>query len=150
MLRRFDRARQRIMADATDPSEDQQRIVAAALEVLDEVGLQELSLRKLAAKLDFKAPALYWHFKNKETLIDFMAEAILQSAFSDLQPRRQDEAWQDWLIMVCKRLRNVMREHRDGARVIAGAHLYPAVTLLKIFEVSMDLVSASFCAYSVT
>lgn len=140
---RFERARQRILKDYSDPSADQKRIIDAALELLDEVGLQELSLRKLADKLDLKAPALYWHFKNKEALIDYMAEAILQATFHDLQPRADDEPWQDWLLGICKRLRKAMLHRRDGARVIAGAHMYPAVTLMRLFETSMQsLMSA--------
>src|SRR5262249_47588309 len=36
-----------------------------------------------------------------------------------------------------------LRSHRDGARVVAGAHLYPAITLVHLFEVSMQsLMSA--------
>lgn len=135
---RFIRARQRIIADRTDPNDDQQRIILAALDLLDELGLSELSLRKLATKLDLKAPALYWHFRNKEALIDYMAEAILQSEFKEFQPRPDEVAWQDWLVDICKRLRKAMKSRRDGARIVAGAHLYPAVTLIKIFEVAQE------------
>lgn len=90
-----------------------------------------------------QAPALYWYFKNKEELIDHMAETILANEFFDLTPRTNDESWQEWLIDVCKRLRSAMLAHRDGARVVAGAHLYPAITLVRLFEVSMEsLLSA--------
>lgn len=140
---RFAHARQRILADEGHPNEDQQRIISAALALLDEVGLSDLSLRKLATKLDRKAPALYWHFENKEALIDYMAEAILQAEFHDLTPRRDDEPWQDWLVQTCSRLRNAMRAHRDGARVVAGAHLYPAITLIRLFEVSMQSLTSA-------
>ena len=140
---RFARARQRLMADESHPNEDQQRIITAALALLDEVGFNDLSLRKLASKLDRKAPALYWHFANKEALIDYMAEAILKAEFHDLTPRQDDEPWQDWLVHTCSRLRQAMRTHRDGARVVAGAHLFPAITLMHLFEVSMQsLMSA--------
>jgi TetR/AcrR family transcriptional regulator, tetracycline repressor protein len=135
---RFARARQRIMDDRIEPSDDQQRIIAAALELLDEVGLNELSLRKLATKLDLKAPALYWYFKSKGTLIDYMAEAILQSEFKNITPRAGDTPWQDWLVNVCQRLRKAMHSRRDGARIVAGAHLFPAVTLLKVFEATQE------------
>lgn len=141
--RRFARARQHLGMDATEPSDDQRRIVAAALELLDEVGLNDLSLRKLAAKLDLKAPALYWHFKNKEALIDYMAEAILSEEFAELAPRAEEESWQDWLITMCQRLRRAMLAHRDGARIVAGAHLYPAVTLMRLFEVSMQSLTSA-------
>jgi TetR/AcrR family tetracycline transcriptional repressor len=140
---RFMRTRQRIMAGNDDPSDDQQRIIMAALELLDEVGLNELSLRKLAAKLDLKAPALYWHFKNKGVLIDYMAEAILQTEFKYVTPRPEEMPWQDWMVDISKSLRQAMHSRRDGARIVAGAHLYPAVTLLRIYEETQDsLISA--------
>jgi len=141
--RQFERVRERIEKKYGDPSVSQQRIIDAALELLDEDGLNSLSLRKLAARLDMQAPALYWHFKNKEVLIDYMAEAILQSEFRELTPMRPDEAWQDWLVNVCQRLRSAMRSRRDGARVVAGAHLYPAVTLIKLFEVGMQSLTSA-------
>jgi TetR/AcrR family tetracycline transcriptional repressor len=135
---RFQRARQRLMSTESVPSEDQQRIVLAALDLLDEVGLNDLSLRKLATKLDLKAPALYWYFKNKGELIDYMAEAILQTEFKHLEPCPADASWQDWLVEICKRLRSAMHSRRDGARIVAGAHLYPAVTLIRLFEVTQE------------
>jgi TetR/AcrR family tetracycline transcriptional repressor len=115
----------------------QAEIVAAALILLDKEGLTSLSLRKLATVLDMQAPGLYWYFKNKEMLIDYLAEEILNKDFKDLQPRLDNEPWQDWLSATMNRLRKAMLAHKDGARVVAGAHLYPAVTLAKIFELAI-------------
>jgi TetR/AcrR family tetracycline transcriptional repressor len=135
---RFDRIRERLGAKSDQPNVTQQRIIDEALQLLDEEGLNNLSLRKLAARLDMQAPALYWHFKSKEALIDYMAEAILRTEFDNLQPRQPDETWQDWMIQICIRLRKAMLARRDGGRVVAGAHLYPAVTLMKLAEVAME------------
>src|SRR5215217_5701271 len=60
---------------------DRQRITEAAVELLNEVGLAELTTRKLAAKLGVQSPTLYWHVSNKETLLDLVAEAICADAF---------------------------------------------------------------------
>lgn len=135
---RFERARRRLAPDENMPSSDQIRIISAALELLDEAGLNNLSLRKLADKLDLRAPALYWYFKNKEVLIDYMAEAILRKEFQEIHPCTSDEQWQEWLIVLCHRLRKAMMSHRDGARIIAGARLDRTITLMKIFEVSLQ------------
>jgi TetR/AcrR family tetracycline transcriptional repressor len=115
----------------------QEQIIAAAMALLDEEGLNSLSLRKLATKLDMQAPGLYWHFKNKELLIDYLAEEILKAEFDDLQPKTEEETWQEWLTSAMERLRKVMLAHTDGARVVAGAHPYPVITLGKIFETSL-------------
>ena len=50
-------------------------IVAAGLEILDNYGLEDLSMRRLAQLLDVKASALYWHVANKQTLLAAMADA---------------------------------------------------------------------------
>ncbi|MFD1676769.1 TetR family transcriptional regulator [Alicyclobacillus fodiniaquatilis] len=98
-------------------------IVDEALKLLNESGIDRVSLRELAKRLGVKAPTLYWHVKNKAALINEMAERILQSEFHDLQARGSDEAWQTWLMDVFNRLRRAMRAYTDGGRVVAGAHL---------------------------
>ena len=40
-------------------------VVTTALELLDEVGIDGLTMRRLAQALDVQAPSLYWHFANK-------------------------------------------------------------------------------------
>ena len=42
-----------------------EKAVEVALELVDEVGLDGLTLRKLADRLDVKAPALYWHSRRR-------------------------------------------------------------------------------------
>jgi TetR/AcrR family tetracycline transcriptional repressor len=139
---RFDRKQQHLSHQL---NRKQEEIIATAMQLLDADGLTSLSLRKLATKLDMQAPGLYWHFKNKGMLIDYLAEQILQEAFNDLQARKENESWQDWLNQIMHRLRSVMLNHTDGARVVAGAHLFPAITLGKLFEISVSsLRSAGF------
>jgi TetR/AcrR family tetracycline transcriptional repressor len=124
-------------------SPKQEQIIAAALEHLAEGGLNELSLRDIAKKLDIKAPALYWYFKSKSELIDYMAEAMLSLEFNGAKPRNDSEAWQDWLTVHMGKLRKAMLAYPDGGRVVAGAHMYPARTLAQIFEDSaLSLTSA--------
>lgn len=134
---RFDRIQRKLEHTIDNPSDAQQRIIESALELLKQEGLEGLTQRKLATTLNMKAPALYWHFKNKEVLVDYLAEAILDKEFHDLQPKTDDESWQNWLINHMLHLRKAMLAYTDGARVVAGAHLYPAVTLAKSLEYSL-------------
>jgi TetR/AcrR family tetracycline transcriptional repressor len=138
MDERFDRLRERLQEAAAEPSDQQQRIVEAALELLKKDGLNNLSLREIAKRLGLQAPALYWYFKSKDALVDYMAEAILQKGFKDPQTRQADESWQDWLTEHMKRLRQAMLAYPDGARVVAGSHIYPAVTLGEVFESALE------------
>ncbi|MDW5564209.1 MAG: TetR/AcrR family transcriptional regulator C-terminal domain-containing protein [Methanomassiliicoccus sp.] len=96
--------------------------IRAALEVLDEEGLDNVTLRKIASKIGIQAPTLYWHFKNKSDLIDDMAEAILKDGgMYDLQPPKDKNAWTEWLTQTAHTLRRAMLSHRDGGRIVAGA-----------------------------
>src|ERR1700742_1611977 len=53
------------------------KVVSAALRLLDEVGRDGLTTRRLAEDLGVRGPALYWHFENKQALTDAMAYQIL-------------------------------------------------------------------------
>jgi TetR/AcrR family tetracycline transcriptional repressor len=98
-------------------------VVRAALQLLDEVGLDGLTVRRLAAYLDIQNPALYWHFTNKQDLLNCMAEAIIANAFAELHPPEPDQDWADWLAGFARLLRRMSLAHRDGARTLAEADL---------------------------
>ncbi|SFB48691.1 transcriptional regulator, TetR family [Amycolatopsis marina] len=107
---------------------DRSTIISAALEVLEEVGLDELTTRRLAARLQVKSPALYWHFRNKQELLDEMARSI--QARQDLGPPRAGEQWRDWLVRRARERRDILLAHRDGARLIAGSSPGPGIAVM--------------------
>ncbi|HGV0115870.1 TPA: TetR family transcriptional regulator, partial [Citrobacter freundii] len=43
-------------------------VIRVALDLLNEVGVEALTTRKLAKRLGVQQPALYWHFRNKRAL----------------------------------------------------------------------------------
>jgi TetR/AcrR family tetracycline transcriptional repressor len=110
-------------------------IVREALRLLNEGGLESVSLRKLAARLDVQAPALYWHFKNKAVLTGEMAEAILKEKFPDIPGIEENERWEEGLVRMQTRLREAMLAYTDGGRVVAGAHL--SVTMADLMEAAI-------------
>jgi len=88
---------------------------------LDEVGLDGLTMRRLAAGLDIQNQSLYWHFTNKQELINCMAELMIADAFAGLQHPEQSQDWAEWLATFARRFRTAMLAHRDGARILAEA-----------------------------
>lgn len=117
-------------------------VVSAALKLLDEVGLDGLTTRRLAAELGVKSPALYWHFRNKQELLDQMAEAILLAG--GMGPPRVGESWQDWLTRRARDYRRVLLAYRDGARVVANARLGPAA--VRMFD--QELTAMVGCGFT--
>ena len=53
------------------------RILRAALELVDEGGLDSLSMRKLGQKLGYEAMSLYNHVANKDDVIDGILDLVL-------------------------------------------------------------------------
>ena len=99
---------------------DRERIVDMALQLLDTRGFDGLTMRALAKRLHIENPALYWHFKNKQEIVDAMAARILERA---VVRRRHDESWQRWLSRTARALRNALRSYRDATRIVAEADL---------------------------
>lgn len=89
-------------------------ITQAAVALLDEVGLAELSTRRLAAKLGVQSPTLYWHVKDKAALLDLVAEAICADAF-DID---ESLPWRDQLASGLRQFRALLLAHRDAAALL--------------------------------
>ncbi|MGW6916562.1 TetR/AcrR family transcriptional regulator C-terminal domain-containing protein [Kitasatospora sp. NPDC054939] len=103
------------------PKLDRAQVVDTALRLLDETGLDGLTLRRIAAELDVKAPALYWHFANKQALLDELATEMLRRMTDGPEPAPAD--WRQALTATCRTLRAGLLRYRDGAKVFSGTRL---------------------------
>ena len=89
---------------------DRDRIVEEALQLLNEVGIDKLSTRKLAERLGVQQPALYWHFKNRDDLVRALYERsrlpLDELQLEQMQAARQDgiEALGNFLLQWCQLL----------------------------------------------
>jgi AcrR family transcriptional regulator len=66
------------MATSTRAPLTRDRILRAALELVDEGGLESLSMRKLGQKLGFEAMSLYNHVAGKDDVIDGILDLVLE------------------------------------------------------------------------
>lgn len=114
-----------------------EQIIDTALSLLDQDGLEGVTIRKVAAALHVHAGALYWHVQNKQALLDEMANALLAEDFTDIKGPTPGQEWSEWLTDICLRLRQAMLAHREGARVVAGAGFGRAVLLAQLVETIM-------------
>lgn len=95
----------------------QETIADAALRLLDRDGLDGLSMRRLAAELGTGAASLYWHVQNKDELLMLLVDRVM--AEIELPP--PDPArWQEQLKQMGRQVRQILRRHRDIARVTLG------------------------------
>jgi TetR/AcrR family tetracycline transcriptional repressor len=95
---------------------DREGVVEAALGLLDEGGVEGLSMRRLAERLGVKAASLYWHVRNKEELLGLLADEICAGVG---EPAR-DLPWREKLETLARENRRVLLLHRDAARILAG------------------------------
>ncbi|MBO0783429.1 MAG: TetR family transcriptional regulator [Ktedonobacteraceae bacterium] len=85
-----------------------QRMLVAALSLIDREGLEGFSMRKLGAMLGIEAMALYNHVENKRTLFDGVIELlIVQGPY----PERLDGTPREELWAFAHAFRDILRAH---------------------------------------
>jgi TetR/AcrR family tetracycline transcriptional repressor len=97
---------------------DRDAIIEAAFAILADKGLEGLSLRLVAERLDVQTPALYWHVQNKAELFGLMAAAISAEAARAIPV---GTGWAERLIANARGLRQALLRYRDAARLCVVA-----------------------------
>ena len=85
-------------------------VVEAATALLDEYGIADLTMRRLARELSVSPGALYWHFANKQELLGAIADRILDGV-----------PFAGGVADVCNRLRDALLSHTDGAELVSAS-----------------------------
>ena len=102
------------------PQEEQQqgltreRIVGAALELIGKEGLEGLSMRALADRLEVKAASLYWHVRDRRELMELLAESIL----GRVRPARGRSDWRSAVLDTAAALRERVAAQKDANRIL--------------------------------
>lgn len=91
-------------------------VLEGAMAILDEFGLADLTMRRLASALGVQPGALYWHFPNKQTLLGALADKILEEVDAPVTAIR----WDDEFTELAHRLRSALLAHRDGAELVSA------------------------------
>ena len=113
------------------------RIIAAAVDFVDEHGLEALSMRKLGAALGVEAMSLYNHVDNKDDVLDGILDAVLR------QVRVPDQRlpWRERLADLLRGFRIMGLTHPGvlpmfGSRPIASVEAF--VPIAAIHEILRD------------
>ena len=104
---------------------DRATVAQTSLRLLDQVGLDGLTLRGVAAELGVQAPALYWHFADKQDLLDHVSDAMTRPWLEAVPASSAGRPWDEWLTDVGRSYRRLLLAHRDGARLVAGTRPLP-------------------------
>jgi TetR/AcrR family transcriptional regulator, tetracycline repressor protein len=98
-------------------------IVQAALDLLNEAGMEGLTVRALASRLGVQAPALYWHVRNKQALLDEMATLIWRRVGDVMAGLPAGTPWREVMSTYAMTIRGELLGHRDGAKAFSGTTL---------------------------
>lgn len=91
-------------------------VVAQALTLLDEGGLPDLSMRRLATSLGIQPSALYWHVASKQVLLQEMARSIVAPVAAP-----GGDGWEARVLGWAQSLREALMSRRDAAELVASA-----------------------------
>ena len=97
------------------PQLTRQRVVAEALAVIAQDGVQALTMRRLAARLGVVPGALYHHVGNKQQLQDLVLDGVLAEVDFHTDPSL---AWTEQLKILAHRLRQVLEAHPGVAGIL--------------------------------
>ncbi|MBO0513640.1 TetR/AcrR family transcriptional regulator [Streptomyces beijiangensis] len=107
------------MARPRKPLLSRERIVETASALVDSEGLDAVSTRRLAAELGVSGPSLYNHFRNKDEILDAVADALSAridlSMFDEGDARGWSDALHDWAVSY----RGVLTDHPNVVPVLA-------------------------------
>ncbi|MER7334051.1 MULTISPECIES: TetR/AcrR family transcriptional regulator C-terminal domain-containing protein [unclassified Micromonospora] len=100
-----------------------ERIVDAAVTLLDEHGIEGLTMRRLAQRLDVTSTALYWHVKIKDDVLDLAVDRI----FGDVPIPDVSDNWLEDIRALARAWRAAMLRHPWAPRLIGRPMLGPNV-----------------------
>lgn len=92
-------------------------ILAAALGIIDESGLEACTMRAVAAELGVEAMSLYWHVPGKEALLDGIVERILGEVSVE---REEIRDWRTRVVSFGESFHSVLLRHPNALPLIAG------------------------------
>jgi AcrR family transcriptional regulator len=72
---------------------DVDAVVTMATAVVDAEGIDALTIRHLAQELGVTPTALYWHFADKQALLDAVADQLWRDALARIDTQRTDDVW---------------------------------------------------------
>jgi AcrR family transcriptional regulator len=88
-------------------------LVSAALGLVHDDGLEALTMRALADRLNVKAASLYWHVRDRRELLELLAESILEQV-----PATRGATWRLEVMNAAAALRMALVSQQDADRIL--------------------------------
>jgi AcrR family transcriptional regulator len=93
-----------------------ERVIETALRIMDEEGLDAVTMRRVGHELGVEAMSLYNHVEDKEDILDGICERVM----ADFEfPERADD-WEETTRAGARAWRNLLKKHPDVIRLFAS------------------------------
>ncbi|HTO42329.1 MAG TPA: TetR family transcriptional regulator [Rhizomicrobium sp.] len=90
--------------------------IRAALDAIDEYGLEQFNMNMVAERLSIRAPSLYYHFKDKLELLTEVARILLLDA--DQEKTEPSADWKEGLVATSLAVRRSIMRHPNAAPLL--------------------------------
>ncbi|HEU0115191.1 MAG TPA: TetR/AcrR family transcriptional regulator C-terminal domain-containing protein [Thermomicrobiales bacterium] len=116
-----------MQASAREPLTSE-RIIEAALRIIDDEGLRALTMRRLGLALGVEAMSLYHHLPGKAAVLSGVAESLLGGLRLEAA---NDGTWQDRMRQLARAYRGLAHAHPNAfPLIVMREHRTPQVTRL--------------------
>jgi AcrR family transcriptional regulator len=126
------------------------RVCAEALALVDEEGLEALTMRRLGARLDCEAMSLYRHVKDKADLLDALHAAVLGALEPeepiDQKKHSQGPEWRVLLGGLARALRSSLLRHPNVLPLFTTRPVSAPEAVATVARVQGALLGARFGA----
>lgn len=116
-------------------------IVEEAIRLLEEEGLERLSMRKLASRLGVQAPTLYYYIPDKSALLNEVLSVLFQRCLDRMPPSK---TWQEWMRAFGEAIWEVQQEERFSPVLILTTQLDE-----EHFQQTLDRLHAELAKFDV-
>ena len=114
-----------------------QRVLRAAVELADQIGIESVSMRRLAEELGVVPMALYKHVANKEELLDGMVDVVV----AEIDPPLFDTDWKSTVRQRILSARQALLRHPWASGVIES-RANPSPVLLTYIDSMIGMFRA--------
>lgn len=97
------------------------RVLATAVTLADEEGIEAITMRNLAQRLGVEAMSLYYHVDNKAALLDGMVDVVVDEIFEQVGALDSPSPEDDWKTALRERIltaRKVLLRHRWAPQIV--------------------------------
>jgi AcrR family transcriptional regulator len=109
-----------------------ERILHAGLRLIDQLGLESFTMRKLAQELGVDPMSLYRHFENKDALLDGVADVL----WGEVELPGSETGWEALLRSMANSLRTLAHAHPHAYRLLCTNQSL-SLAMLRLSDVTL-------------